>query len=601
MPPFNVDLAKLWIDDCLRSHDQCKLGSSVTGTYPLPTRLICVKDARKPRLIETASKPSLKYVALSYCWGNKGQTQTVEKNFNKHLARIPFDTLSKTSKDAMLITRYLGYDYLWIDALCMIQDNDEDKHREMSLMGDIYRYAVLTLCAEGSPGAQVGVLPATPADPRELYPCTIALAPKTTPAEHEPVSRRLAVAGTRNPENFLVRRSWTLQEEALSSRALVLGRGLLAWRCACATASETDPVPRPLPADPYADDGDDAGSAAASAFVSARPSVDIARMRLWLYAPRRAEKAAASARLGAPGGGRGRKPAFTAWYSLVQGYSERDLTNVADTLPAVGGMAAVLEASLGKPASYLKGLWAEDLHRGLLWYVAMNDEREVGGPRAPSGEKKTAEVGAPSWSWAAVGKVRVRFCSLRSVRWWTARDLGTASYDAIETASPVEKNGAVPSVWPLRLSAPKTRFRLKIDAEYTRWRTDRSYRGPDASHGRFGNLRIVTEGVHPRFPALLYDTQNPTQVVGEAALDGPSEVTEESDAEAGDGERLVSCVALQRWEMDATTQWACLILEAVGPDAAEYKRIGAGFVFDGACFQNDHDQGCTSYQQLRVL
>lgn len=605
MPPFNVDLAKLWIKDCLGSHNQCRLGSTPTGTYPLPSRLICVKGPRSPLLIETASKPPVTYVALSYCWGTKGQTQTLKENYQKHLAGIPFDTLSKTSKDAVQITRHLGYDYLWIDALCMIQDDTKDKHREMDRMGDIYRYAVLTICAEGSEGAQVGVLPSTPADPREVHPCTITLAPKTASSGSEPVSRRLTVAVTRNPKNFLARRGWTLQEEALSSRALVLGQGLLAWRCACATASETDPVPRPLPADPYADGDEDPGFEAASvSFAPARPSVDIARMRLWLYAPRRAEKAAASALLNAPGARRGRKPAFAAWYTLIQGYSNRDLTNVADTLPAVGGLAAVLEASLGKPASYLKGLWAEDLHRGLLWYVSTNDDRQVRGPKTTNGEKSNAAIKAPSWSWAAVGKVRVGFCSLRFVKWCAPRDLGTASFDDDDDeTSPVSGNDGQPSIWPLRLNAPTRRLRLKIDTEYASWRLARPYRKPGASHSRFEGLGIATEGVHPRFAALLCDSQSPMEVVGEAALDGDSEPTDGSGAEASNVERWVSCVALQEWELQSKTRWACLILEAIGPDAAEYKRIGVGFIFEGACFANvnDHDQSCTGYQQHTVL
>lgn len=355
-----------------------------------------------------------------------------------------------------------------------------------------------------------------------------------------------------------------------------------------------------MPADPYAD-ADGPGSEAVSTFASARPSVEIARMRLWLYASQRAEEAAASALPQISGKRSHRRLAFTAWYSLIQGYSERDLTNVADTLPAVGGMAAVLELPLGKSASYFRGLWAEDFHRGLLWYVAMNDNWQVRGLKATRGEETTAEIGAPSWSLAAVGKVRVRFFSLRFVKRWTAQDLGTASNDNIEAAGLVKVKGDVLSAWPLRLNAPMRRLRLKKDTEYASWRTDRSYRRPGASNSRFEDLGIATDGVHPRFPALLCDTESQVQVVGEAALDGPSEFTEESDTEARDMEGLVSCVALQKWETDSKAQWACLILAPIGPNATEYKRIGVGFIFEGACFGKDHDQGWAGYGQSRVL
>ncbi|KAK8092462.1 uncharacterized protein PG998_014947 [Apiospora kogelbergensis] len=156
--------------------------------------------------------------------------------------------MSKTCRDAILATYLLGYKYLWIDALCIIQNDANDRDSEIARMGDIYRYAVLTICAEGSPNAHTGLFPDVPTDPREVYPCQMTMSVETADMS---ITRQLTIAGSRNGEDFLHKRGWTLQEEVLTSRALVIGQGVTSWRCASATARDTDPVLKPLPLDPY--------------------------------------------------------------------------------------------------------------------------------------------------------------------------------------------------------------------------------------------------------------------------------------------------------------------------------------------------------------
>ncbi|KAK7998321.1 hypothetical protein PG989_006361 [Apiospora arundinis] len=361
---LNVELINMWKLQCITNHKSCRLGYPTTGMKELPCRLINVENPDRPFLIETHGGMQADYVALSYCWGPLGQTQTLRKNIATHLVNIPINTLSNTSKDAISAAHLLRYTYLWIDALCIIQDDKDDKRLEISRMGHIYRYANLTICAEGSPGAHAGLFPRNLPDPRELYPCRVIV---SVEAPDRTITRDLALAGTRNGENYLGRRGWTLQEEILTSRALVIGQGTTSWRCTSAIASETDPVLKSLPLDPYSEDIEyDLPRSMGS-------SLDVARLRMWLYAPSVASQMASNQFRDIE------HPAFIAWYALIEAYSDRELKLATDTLPAVEGIASVLASSL--ETKYSNGLWTEDLARGLLctYLLELEDESEQPG------------------------------------------------------------------------------------------------------------------------------------------------------------------------------------------------------------------------------
>jgi hypothetical protein len=75
-------------------------------------------------------------VTLSYCWGRDRFTTTTLNNLDSHKEALNWSTLPQTFKDAIQTTRNLGFRYLWIDALCIIQDSDADKAKEIGKMGD---------------------------------------------------------------------------------------------------------------------------------------------------------------------------------------------------------------------------------------------------------------------------------------------------------------------------------------------------------------------------------------------------------------------------------------------------------------------------------
>jgi hypothetical protein len=117
-----------WIDVCKDTYVGCE---KIEETF-LPTRLLDVGDhnsSRVPHLVEPPKTTKGKYLALSYCWGVQGQRVVLTlETLKSGLVEYPLASLPQTFKDASFVTRQLGYKYLWIDALCIIQEGDGGDH-----------------------------------------------------------------------------------------------------------------------------------------------------------------------------------------------------------------------------------------------------------------------------------------------------------------------------------------------------------------------------------------------------------------------------------------------------------------------------------------
>jgi hypothetical protein len=99
------------------------------------------------------------YAALSHCWGS-GHPQTLKKgNLSEMQDSLLLNEASKTFRDAIDVTRRLGISYLWIDSLCIIQDDDggRDWLLENPRMGDVYNNATVTICASVSTSTEEGL------------------------------------------------------------------------------------------------------------------------------------------------------------------------------------------------------------------------------------------------------------------------------------------------------------------------------------------------------------------------------------------------------------------------------------------------------------
>jgi hypothetical protein len=164
-------------------------------------------------------------VALSYCWGGdqkiKLETRHILDGKPWHL---PEDLLPQTILDAVVTTRNLGIEYLWIDALCIIQDDDQDKAKEIGSMGSIYKNATLTISVAGSDSVTKSFL-----GPRLLS--TAAWLPFLQPDGTLEELGIVDQGANWSEEEPLEKRMWTLQETWLSPCLLSCQEQDITWRC----------------------------------------------------------------------------------------------------------------------------------------------------------------------------------------------------------------------------------------------------------------------------------------------------------------------------------------------------------------------------------
>jgi hypothetical protein len=151
--PANLILAKLWLTKCLRDHGDC---SSLDPLSTLPRRVIDVSNPEAPFLYITNAQ-NARYVTLSYKWGDSIKYVTTTKNEDQHYQVISLKHLPWTFREAINVTHCLEIRYLWIDALCIIQDSKDDVQREIAVMDKIYRDSTLTIFAAGGDHANSGL------------------------------------------------------------------------------------------------------------------------------------------------------------------------------------------------------------------------------------------------------------------------------------------------------------------------------------------------------------------------------------------------------------------------------------------------------------
>jgi hypothetical protein len=151
-------LARKWLEACLSEHIHCD--QARTGPVALPTRLIDASILNGQlflRLTYPAKSEKVVYVTLSHCWGGAGVFNLTKGTHDSMLQEISMVLLPRSFQDAIFATIKLGYRYLWIDALCIIQDCALDWEKEAATMGDIYRGSICTISADTASDSLQGI------------------------------------------------------------------------------------------------------------------------------------------------------------------------------------------------------------------------------------------------------------------------------------------------------------------------------------------------------------------------------------------------------------------------------------------------------------
>ncbi|KAL1946194.1 hypothetical protein VTO73DRAFT_15321 [Trametes versicolor] len=122
---------------------------------------------KRPSTMSTEGKYG-RYLTLSYVWGGDQVQKTTTSNISAYEHGIEPSLLPATIRDAIHATHALGFQSIWIDSLCIIQDSEEDKLRELGRMHLIYRHAFLTIIAASASGVTEGFLQERSVAPRDV-------------------------------------------------------------------------------------------------------------------------------------------------------------------------------------------------------------------------------------------------------------------------------------------------------------------------------------------------------------------------------------------------------------------------------------------------
>lgn len=146
------------IDPSKSSADASSHSDSRVRTDTHPKRLIWLGNKqRPPRLVSYSSDHDISYAALSYCWGGDENFKTEQHTLQDFCNEIPVDRLPQTLKDAFDLTKRIGLEYLWVDAVCIVQGNQREREEESRKMGDIYSNARIVLSATRSKHVNEGM------------------------------------------------------------------------------------------------------------------------------------------------------------------------------------------------------------------------------------------------------------------------------------------------------------------------------------------------------------------------------------------------------------------------------------------------------------
>ncbi|WPH02651.1 Hypothetical protein R9X50_00551600 [Acrodontium crateriforme] len=378
----SISKASGWLRACNSDHDRCKITAS--SRKSMPARVLDIRrnnDCNDIRLI-SGSGIEEDYAALSYCWGNESLLTTTKAKLSEHTRSIPLTLLSPLIQDAIHIARELRLGYLWIDALCILQDDMDEWQSVASEMGTIFRNAYVTLAATGAENSS-----------QRMYPKTVKAKLKFQTAGMTGCNEAHGIDATETSSTWvfslhkkaspvkdilrapLNKRAWVLQELMLSQRTLHFAKDQIFWHCK-ELATSADGV------------FSNAKGVMSDLGWYYGPDVSFESVK-----PRRPKEVIRDFQVR-----RWRRPDIIdddeevciekIWWRIVEDYSARKLTHLSDKLIALSGIVNLVQKM--RNDMYVVGMWEQDLPEALLWY---NDGSES--------EAGTVS-GIPSWSWTSI-------------------------------------------------------------------------------------------------------------------------------------------------------------------------------------------------------
>lgn len=326
------------------------------------------------------------YTALSYCWGGQQPYQTTKARMDAGNFSLDWNRLPRTIQDAVKVTDELGLRFLWVDSLCIPQDDEDEKQEQIACMPHIYSNATLTIVASRAQRTDEGFL-----QDRDLastpdlvlvakLPFRNSRSQSVSPASPGPRAKTdqgsIYITSWKHgmyiEQEPLDSRGWAFQERYLSLRILEYATLHTSFRC---SSSKPDPF-----------NCTDGWEVITHEYNRPLPSVSNFRN----FHKRNDTTHNFDVK--------------QEFYGIVTGFTGRQLSLHGDRILAISGIANEFQSSRGDGDEYLVGLWSRDLPGVLCWRLYELADRS---PRpVPSI--------APSWSWAAV-EGQVGFSLLRDI------------------------------------------------------------------------------------------------------------------------------------------------------------------------------------------
>ncbi len=227
-------LLREWLVDCDLNHKNHAPVLSPNCVLPLlPTRVLDIRNQNMIYL-RCTKKERGKYIALSHCWGKAKTFSTTRENLDELCKGITFDKLPKSFQDAVEVTQKLGITFLWIDSLCIVQDDVKDWDRESARMESVFAGAYCTIAATSANNCHEGFLRRASLRVSSCLPDG-----KFEDGVDVHVSRARDNFESDVESGILNQRAWVYQERALSRRIIHFAQDQTYWECGSVIRSGT--------------------------------------------------------------------------------------------------------------------------------------------------------------------------------------------------------------------------------------------------------------------------------------------------------------------------------------------------------------------------
>ncbi|CAM1503309.1 Fc.00g080850.m01.CDS01 [Cosmosporella sp. VM-42] len=415
-------VVKNWLTECTKDHSEC---NQKRQTSWKPTRLLHLgtePEMTTVRLVDGKDVPGgAAYLTLSHCWGDNVPLRLTGGSYARFKSDIPIEDLPKTFLDACKVTRKLNYEYLWIDSLCIVQDDPEDWAIEAGRMSSVYGNCFLNIAATAANDVHEGLFDSN--EERDQSSWLPALIHRSQggkfSGDYYVCNYRDWWAQLGNAP--LNRRAWVFQERMLAPRVLHLGLEQVAFECLTMSVCERLP------------DGDFTHACGQQGRAGSTVKLFISSSRKGKDTPNIPD-------------------ILAQWNEVVRNYSQGQLSVYTDKMVALSGIAdpfllafrRYLSESIEGPEQrtegagdgdgdgdgndsnpeakgkevaasstpsrdlFLAGLWRPNMEMQLAWRATseVQSHQLIGNAPPGYGQRPPTYV-APSWSWCSINAVLV--------------------------------------------------------------------------------------------------------------------------------------------------------------------------------------------------